>query len=142
MECDDMKRKYDELLSNRIFIGGADDALEVIESGKADIVFDVRAKGHDQAPDYPYVHATITDEATAESIAAGAKVIKEAYEQGKNIYIHCGSGGGRAGVMSAAVLQEIGEATSLQDAISKVKTARPIVEIRPNMQAALDELYK
>lgn len=137
-----MKRKYDELVAGRIYIGGVDDAQEVIDAGKADVVFDVRVKGQQQMPSYPYVHSAITEEATAQSIAAGAKAIKEAYVQGKNIYIHCGSGGGRAGVMSAAVLQEIGKVDSLQQAIEQVKAVRPIVEIRPNMQQALEELYK
>lgn len=137
-----MVRKYDELLAGRIFIGGEADAEEVLTSGQADVVFDVRVNGREGVEDAAYVHMPITEQDTALSIKSGAQQIKKAYEKGRNIYIHCGSGGGRAGVVSVAVLQEIGEAQNLAEAIDLVKDARPTIEIRPNMQQALEVLYK
>lgn len=133
---------YSELVKGRIFIGGAAEAAQAVEVGDANIVFDVRVKGHDEQPAYAYVQASILDEARAETIQQGAQQIKAAYDAGKNIYIHCGSGNGRASVMGAAVLQELGVASSLQQAIEQVKEAHPTVNIRPDMQQALQTVYK
>ena len=71
-----------------------------------------------------------------------AKEITAAYHEGKKVYFHCGSGGGRAGVAATAVLMELELSDSLEEAQSAVKEARPKVTIRPNMATALQKLYK
>ena len=58
------------------------------------------------------------------------------------IYIHCGSGTGRAAVMAAALLMETGQSSSIDVAIEKVKNARRGANFKPNMIDALHELYK
>ncbi|MEO4053709.1 dual specificity protein phosphatase family protein [Solibacillus sp. CAU 1738] len=135
---------YDELVKGRIYFGGAADAEQAVANEAIDVVVDVRVNGRDEAVDYDYIHAPIADESesTASSIKSGATQVVEAYEAGKNIYIHCGSGGGRAGVMAVATLLELGLAASLDEAEAKAKVARPVINIRPNMQNALEELYK
>lgn len=133
---------YSELIKGRIFIGGVEEAAQAVEAGAANIVYDVRVNGHDEKPAYDYVQVSILDEARAETIQQGAQQIKAAYEAGKNIYIHCGSGNGRASVMGAAVLQELGMTSSLQQAIEQIKEAHPTANIRPEMQQALQTIYK
>ncbi|HAU34560.1 MAG TPA: hypothetical protein DCW76_09595, partial [Lysinibacillus sp.] len=71
-----------------------------------------------------------------------AKEIASSYEVGQKVYVHCGSGGGRAGVAATAVLIELGLAHSLEEAEAAVKKARPQVTIRPKMEDALQQLYK
>lgn len=137
-----MSRHYNELVAGRIFIGSADDTEQAVTSEQIDTVFDVRVNRREGDQAYHYIHAPITEEATEETIKAGAKQLAEAYAAGEKLYIHCGSGTGRAGVMAAATLLEIGVASDLDDAITKVKEARPAVKVRDNMQTALETLYK
>ncbi|MEG0385207.1 dual specificity protein phosphatase family protein [Solibacillus cecembensis] len=137
-----MNRHYNELVAGRIFIGSADDTEQAVSSEQIDTVFDVRVNGREGEQAYNYIHAPITEEATAETIKAGAVKLAQAYEAGEKIYIHCGSGTGRAGVMAVATLLEIGATSDLDEAISQVKGARPAVKVRENMQVALETLYK
>lgn len=135
---------YDELVKGRIFFGGAADAKDAVEAENIEIVYDVRANAvqDGEMPTCPIMCSPIVEQDLAGSIQAGAMGIKEAYEAGKNIYIHCGSGNGRASVMAAAVLLELGIAKDLQSAEQLVKEARPSANIRPNMHEALEKLYK
>ncbi|WP_107941750.1 protein-tyrosine phosphatase family protein [Metasolibacillus fluoroglycofenilyticus] len=135
---------YDELVKGRIYLGGAADAQEVVDNENIDIVYDVRVNSVQDAevPACPIVHAAIVEQHLADSIEAGATSIKEAYESGKNIFIHCGSGNGRASVMATAALLELGLANDLESAEQMVKEVRQSANIRPNMREALEKLYK
>ncbi|MEK4227946.1 protein-tyrosine phosphatase family protein [Solibacillus sp. FSL H8-0538] len=137
-----MDRKYGELVAGRIYFGGAADTNDAVRKENVDVVFDVRVNGRDEAVEYNYIHSPITEDATAETIKAGAEKIAEAYKSGEKIYIHCGGGNGRASVMATAILLEIGATANLGDAVERVKTVRSAANVRPNMQAALDKLYK
>lgn len=138
-----MGQKYDELIQGRIYFGGAADADEAVANKQIDLVVDVRVNGRDEIGAYQYIHAPIVDESDriSESIKEGVNQVVDAYKEGKNIYIHCGSGNGRAGVMCVATLIELGLAENLSDAEVKVKKVRPIVNVRPKMREALETLY-
>ncbi|WP_238600547.1 protein-tyrosine phosphatase family protein [Metasolibacillus meyeri] len=135
---------YDELVKGRIFFGGVADAKGAVEAENIDIVYDVRmnAVQDGEVPTCPIMCSPIVEQDLAGSIKAGATGIKETYEAGKNIYIHCGSGNGRASVMATAVLVELGLANDLESAEQLVKEMRQTVNIRPNMREALEKLYK
>ena len=135
---------YDELIARRIYFGGADDAEQVVREKEVDKVVDVRVNGRLEQVDYTYIHKPIADESEhiADSIKAGVEEVVKAYEAGEKVYFHCGSGGGRAGVMAVATLIELGLAKSLEEAEAMAKEARPKVNIRPNMREALEKLYK
>ncbi|MDM5331827.1 dual specificity protein phosphatase family protein [Ureibacillus composti] len=139
-----MDQKYNELVKGRIFIGGAEDTEVVVANEPIDVVVDVRVKGRDEVTPYNYIHAPIADESNkiAESIQTGVKKVVEAYQQGKNVYIHCGSGNGRASVMAVATLMELGHAKTLEDAEHMTKSIRPTANVRTNMKDALTKLYK
>ena len=135
---------YDELIEGRVYFGGADDAEQVVHEKEIDKVIDVRVNGRTEQVAYTYIHKPIADESenTADSIKAGVEEGVKAYEAGENVYFHCGSGGGRAGVMAVATLIELGVAKSLDEAELMAKRARPKVNIRPKMREALETLYK
>lgn len=135
---------YDELIAGRIYFGGADDAEQVVREKEVDKVVDVRVNGRTEPVKYAYIHKPIADESEhiADSIKAGVEEVVKAYEAGENVYFHCGSGGGRAGVMAVATLIELGVAKSLDEAEAMAKQARSKVNIRPNMREALEQLYK
>lgn len=135
---------YDELIAGRVYFGGADDTEKVVREKEVDKVIDVRVNGREGQVDYTYIHKPIADESEhiADSIKAGVEEVVKAYEAGENVYFHCGSGGGRAGVMAVATLIELGLAKSLDEAETMAKEARSKVNIRPNMREALEKLYK
>lgn len=143
-----MEKNYDVLVKDRLYFGGAKDAEAAFDNEAVDVVIDVRVNGltdeEQKAVGYLYKHLPIADEdlAVATSIDKVAKEITAAFHDGKKVYFHCGGGGGRAGVAATAVLMELGLATSLEEAESAVKEARPQVSIRPNMATALQKLYK
>lgn len=135
---------YDELIAGRVYFGGADDAEQIVREKEVDKVIDVRVNGRLEQVDYTYIHKPIADESEhiAHSIKAGVQEVVKAYEAGEKVYFHCGSGGGRAGVMAVATLMELGMAKSLEEAEALTKEARSKVTIRPNMREALEQLYK
>lgn len=135
---------YDELIAGRVYFGGVDDAEQVVREKEVDKVVDVRVNGRTESVDYTYIHKPIADESEhiADSIKAGVEEVVKAYEAGEKVYFHCGSGGGRAGVMAVATLIELGLAKSLDEAEAMAKQARSKVNIRPNMREALETLYK
>lgn len=141
---------YNALVKDRIFFGGVADVQDAVKNEQVDLIVDVRVKGVSEeeqlASATTYIHRPIADEDQAEviakSIQIGAQEIIAAYNDGKKVFFHCGSGGGRAGVMAVATLMELGTAQSLEEAEQKVKDARSIVNIRPNMKDALEQLYK
>ncbi|WP_332647453.1 protein-tyrosine phosphatase family protein [Lysinibacillus sp. 54212] len=135
---------YDELVKDRIYFGGAADAQEVVNEEAIQKVIDVRVNGRSESVGYNYIHAPIAEESeeVASSIKAGVQLVVEAYKAGEKVYFHCGSGGGRAGVMAVATLLELGLAHDLEDAEAKAKEARPAITIRPTMREALEKLYK
>ena len=135
---------YDELIAGRVYFGGADDVEQVVREKEIDKVVDVRVNGRREPVDYTYIHKPIADESEhiADSIKAGVEEVVKAYEAGEKVYFHCGSGGGRAGVMAVATLIELGVAKSLDEAETMAKEARSKVNIRPNMREALEQLYK
>ncbi|WP_155593442.1 protein-tyrosine phosphatase family protein [Lysinibacillus cavernae] len=143
-----MEKNYDVLVKDQLYFGGAKDAEAAFTQESVDIVIDVRVHGlssqEQETVPYAYKHIPIADEdiEVAPSIQKVAKEIALAYEAGKKVYVHCGSGGGRAGVAATAVLMELGMTNSLEEAEATVKEARPQVAIRPKMEEALQKLYK
>lgn len=133
-----------EMIEGRLFVGGASEASTAVEAGVATTVMDVRVNGLADQPEFTYLHCPIADEsdAVAESIQVGVTELKNRLEQGESIYLHCGSGNGRASVMAAAALIELGHASTIDEAETLILQKNPSAQIRPNMRAALEQLYK
>lgn len=130
-----------ELIPGRIYFGGVEEASEAVKKGQ--VLIDVRVKGLEQTPSFPYKHCPIADDSDqiTESIKYGVSQIMKEYANGKNIYFHCGSGNGRACVMATVTLLELGKAKSLDVAECMVKQLNPSANIRPAMHEALEQLY-
>ena len=133
-----------EMIEGRLFVGGASEASTAVEAGVATTVMDVRVNGLAESPAFTYLHCPIADESdrVAESIQVGVTELKAHLEQGESVYLHCGSGNGRASVMTAAALIELGYALTIDQAESLILEKNPSAQIRPNMRAALEQLYK
>ena len=133
-----------EVIAGRLFVGGADEARTAVATGVATTVIDVRVNGLSDQPEFTYVHCPIADESDliAESIQVGVTQLKTRIEQGESIYLHCGSGNGRASVMATAALIELGHAKTIDEAEQYILQKNPSANIRPNMRAALQQSYK
>lgn len=137
-----MERNFDEVIQQRLFVGSAEEAHVAVSQGLVTKVYDVRVNGRLEEVPYRYEHSPIEEDNEAQTIKLGAEKIANDYATGESIYIHCGSGTGRAAVMVAATLIEMGQATSVEEAIQIVKDKRRGAKFKPNMIDALHSLYK
>lgn len=132
----------EEIYDKRIFVGSAADAEQAAEQGLVTKVYDVRVNGRQEAVPYSYTHSPIEDQNEAQTIKRAAKQIAKDVDAGESIYIHCGSGTGRAAVMAAATLMELQQAATIEEAMETVKQKRKGANFKPNMVSALQSLYK
>ncbi|USK31777.1 dual specificity protein phosphatase family protein [Bacillus sp. F19] len=136
-------KNYHELIKNRIYIGGADDAQDMMNNEKADIVFDLRAEAKNHNPEYNRIHSPIVDDAGEqdESVKEAIEQVVSAYKEGKKIYFHCQGGSNRTGTVAIGTLLELEQAKTIEEAENIAKTARPKINVKPEMQETLKRLY-
>jgi len=137
-------KNYEELVSNRIFIGGVDAIDDLLANEKIDIIFDLRAEVKNPLSSNKSVHQPIVDDTEQQdvSIQAAVKEITDAYKAGKNVYFHCNTGRGRAGTIATATLLELGLADSVDEAEQKAKEIKPAINIKPPFKDALKRIYE
>jgi protein-tyrosine phosphatase len=136
-------KNYHELLENRIYIGGADDVKEMLENEKVDVVFDLRAEAPEGITGYNRVHSPIVDDAADqdESIKKSIEHVVNAYNGGKNIYFHCQGGSNRTGTVAVGTLLKLGKASTIENAEEIAKSARPKINVKPEMKDALKRIF-
>ena len=137
-----MVRQYDEVIEGKIYVGNAEEAECAITDLKVNHVYDVRVNGRDEQVSYDYTHRPIEENNEAETIKKGAEEIAATIRNGNSVYIHCGSGTGRAAVMAAATLMELGEVPTLEEAMNTVLQKRKGARFQPIMVNALEKIYK
>lgn len=137
-------KKYEELIPNRIFIGGVDAIDELLANEEIDIIFDLRAEVKGPLSSDLSVHQPIVDDTEQQdmSIQAAVKEVTDAYMAGKNVYFHCNTGRGRAGTIATATLLELGLADSVDEAEQKAKEIKPAINIKPQFKDALKRIYE
>lgn len=137
-------KSYQELVPNRIFIGGVNDIEDLLKHEKIDVIYDIRAEVNGPLPSEKSVHQPIVDEADNQdaSIKAAVDQVMQSYENGKNVFFHCNTGRGRAGTVAAAVLLELGQAKTVDEAEQLAQEIRPQVSIRKPFKEALTRLYE
>ncbi|MCX8024678.1 MAG: dual specificity protein phosphatase family protein [Thermanaerothrix sp.] len=86
--------------------------------------FDDRAAG--LAPQYYLYLPTVDDQApTLEDLSVGVRFIHTHIEAGRNVYIHCASGVGRAPTLTAAYL--VSRGYPVEQAWALIRRARPFI---------------
>ena len=137
---------YNELLPGKVYIGGADAAPEVAENKQVDVIYDLRAeakeRGELSTPESVSLPLIEDGEGQANTVKQVAEQIVADVEAGKSVYFHCQGGSGRTGTVAAAVLLEMGRASSVEDAIQQVQSVRDSVKVRPEFQQALLDIYE
>jgi protein-tyrosine phosphatase len=136
-------KNYNELIKDRIYIGGADDINDVMANEKADIIFDLRAEAPKNKSDFNRIHSPILDdgEHQDESIKKSIEHVINAYNEGKKVYFHCGGGSGRTGTVAVGTLLSLGKAKTIEEAEEMAKVARPKINVKPQMKEALQRIY-
>ena len=79
--------------------------------------------------DYSYLPVVDNTAPTIAQLDEGVAFIKRIIAAEGNVYVHCGSGVGRAPSLAAAYL--IAEGSTLDDAVAKIQKARPFIRILP-----------
>ena len=134
--------QYDEVIEGKIYVGSAEVAECAITDLKVNHVYDVRVNGRDEQVSYVYTHRPIEENNEVETIKKGAEEIAATIRNGNSVYIHCGSGTGRAAVMAAATLMELEQVSTLEEAMNTVLQKRKGARFQPIMVNALEKLYK
>lgn len=88
--------------------------------------------------EYSYLPTVDNTAPTLEHLSRGVEFIKRIIDDGGTVYVHCGSGVGRAPTAVAAYLIAE-EGLSVADAISKIKEARPFIRVLPAQVERLHE---
>jgi protein tyrosine phosphatase (PTP) superfamily phosphohydrolase (DUF442 family) len=86
-----------------------------------------------------YLHLPTTDDhaPTLEHLRLGIAFIADEIEQGGQVYVHCGSGIGRAATMAAAYLVSTG--LSAEEAWARIRQSRPFIRPTQVQIERLDE---
>ncbi|MFB5086967.1 dual specificity protein phosphatase family protein [Psychrobacillus sp. PGGUH221] len=136
-------KNYHELIKDRIYIGGADDVVDVIENEKVDKVFDLRAESSNVSFNDKRVHSPIVDDADQQdtSIKNSIEEVVKAYNEGENVYFHCQGGSNRTGTVAIGTLLSLGEADTIEEAKEIAKTVRPKIRVKPGMKEALRRIF-
>lgn len=134
---------YQELIKGRIFIGGADDVDELMSNEKIDILFDLRAEAPKEESKYNRVHSPIVDEIAFqdESVQKSIDQVVSAYNAGNNVYFHCQGGSNRTGTVAIGTLLALGKASTIEEAEEMAKTARPKINVKPEMKESLKRIF-
>ncbi|MBT2570730.1 dual specificity protein phosphatase family protein [Planococcus sp. ISL-110] len=139
-----MSKEYQELVKDRIFIGGAADAKGAVEDEKIDVVIDLRAEAAEGDYDYVRVHSPIvddSDEQQDESIKKAIDQVVDAYQDGKKVYFHCAGGSNRTGTVAIGTLLALGKADTVQEAEAQATAVRPIIMVKPQLKESLKRIF-
>lgn len=91
-----MKKSYQSLHENQIFIGAAGDVSSMIENEACDVIIDLRAEATEETgytlnnPNVTRVHVPLVDKQEEQQMAIQVAVneIVRAYQAGKKVGIH------------------------------------------------------
>jgi thioredoxin reductase (NADPH) len=139
-----MDKDYQDLVKDRIFIGGAAEAKRAAEAEKIDVVIDLRAEAAEEDYSYSRLHSPVvddSDEQQDESIQKAVQEVVDAYNDGKKVYFHCAGGSNRTGTVAIGTLLALGKADSIEEAEAQATSVRQKISVKPQMKEALQRLF-
>lgn len=140
-------KQYHALIVDKIFMGGAADVEAMVINEGIEIVVDLREEATECA--YPtdhvrWIKVPLDDnskENEADLLKQAIEEVVRAYNDGKKVAFHCGGGKGRTGTVAAGTLLELGLAHTIEDAETKAKSIRNIINIKPMQKELLQKIY-
>ncbi|MFE5323735.1 dual specificity protein phosphatase family protein [Paenibacillus sp. NPDC056579] len=142
-----MNKPYQNLVDDRIFIGGAADAEGMINNEGVEVIVDLRAEATEcayPAPHVEWIRVPLGDNAEQpqdQLLQQAIHHVIEAYNSGKKVGFHCAGGGGRAGSVAVGTLLKLGKYKTIDEAEAAAKAIRPKVNIKPAQRDALEALF-
>lgn len=141
------EKKYHALIADKVLMGGAADVEAMVLNEGIEVVVDLREEATECA--YPadhvkWVKIPLDDDTKEHEAELFKKAIDEvvgAYNSGKKVAFHCGGGKGRTGTVAAGILLELGLANTFEDAETKAKSIRSIINIKPMQKELLKKIY-
>lgn len=138
---------YHELIKGKVFIGGADVAVQAIKEQGITDVFDLRENGEKQEgfPEtttrhhYPIMEDRDDQE---DFIKAAILAVTKAVQSDKKVFFHCAGGRNRTGTVATALLINLNEATTLEEAEKLAMERRPDISIKPEMRKILKRMFE
>ncbi|MGI2295944.1 protein-tyrosine phosphatase family protein [Paenibacillus sp. GXUN7292] len=143
-----MGKRYQALIEDKIFFGGADDVEKMVEEEGVEVVVDLRGEATESA--YPserveWIQVPLGDNADGpqdELFKQAINHIVDAYNSGKKVAFHCGGGSGRTGAVAVGTLITLGKSQTISEAEVLAKSIRPKVNIKPPQREALEKLFQ
>lgn len=139
-----MSKNYQELVKDRIFIGGAADAQAAVETEHIDVVVDLRTEVTEGEYEYLQVHSPIVDDSDDqqdESVKKAIDQVVDAYNDGKKIYFHCAGGSNRTGTVAIGTLLSLGQAESIAEAEAQATSVREKINVKPALKESLQRIF-
>jgi protein-tyrosine phosphatase len=137
---------YHELVKGKVYIGGADTIKAAVEEQGITEVFDLRDDGK-QSESFPqgvtrHHYPIVEDKSNQiDSIKYAIDAVMSVVKSDKKVYFHCSGGRNRTGTIATALLIELGETETLDDAEQLAKKRRPDILIKSEMRDALKSIY-
>jgi hypothetical protein len=94
-----------------------------------------------KAPHYLCVPVLDTTAPTIEELRHGIEFLQTHLSQGA-VYVHCALGHGRSATFVAAYLLKSSQAQTLEEALTRLKTVRPGVDLHSPQQSLLEEYFQ
>lgn len=139
-----MNKEYQELIKDRIFIGGAADAESAVEAEEIDVVVDLRA----EVPGGEYgnhrIHSPILDDSLEQqdvSVKEAIDQVVDAYNDGKKVYFHCAGGSNRTGAVAIGTLLALDKAASIEEAELQATSVRPKINVKEPLKESLARIF-
>lgn len=139
-----MDKEYQELVKDRIFIGGAEDAKAAAEAEGIDVVVDLRAEVPEGEYDYLRIHSPIVDDSLEhqdDSVKEAIDQVVDAYNGGQKIFFHCAGGSNRTGAVAIGTLLALNKAASIEEAESQATSVRPKINVKEPLKASLARIF-
>lgn len=139
-----MTQEYQELIKDRIFIGGAADAPHAVEAEGIDVVVDLRAEVPEGDYGYHRVHSPIVDDSLEhqdESVKGAIDQVVDAYNDGKKVYFHCAGGSNRTGTVAIGTLLALGKADSIEQAEQQATAVRAKIKVKEPLKESLGRIF-
>ncbi|MDN3449402.1 dual specificity protein phosphatase family protein [Planococcus sp. APC 3906] len=139
-----MEKAYQELVKDKIYVGGAADAQAAADNEKVDVVIDLRAEATQEDTDYNRIVCPIiedSEEHQDESIKKAIDQVKKAYDSGQKVFFHCGGGSNRAGTVAVGTLLALGKADTIEQAEKDATAIRSKINVRPEFKESLKRIF-
>jgi protein-tyrosine phosphatase len=141
------ERTYQALIEGRVYMGGAADVESMVKNEGIEVIVDLRG----EATECDYLDANVEwiqiplgDQASVpqdEGFQKAIDTVTEAYHRNKKVAFHCGGGKGRTGTVAAGTLLALGLSHTVDEAETKAKHIRNVIDIKPSQRESLYNLF-